>query len=1269
MKAKVSPKAKTLEKKQLEKKTLEKKPLEKKTFGATEERTNEEVYQMMEDYEHILSENPDMYVGSIEATTTDQYVYYEEAKKIIKKKMTYSPALLKIYDEIIVNVRDQTIRQETCNEIYVTIDKQTGYITVKNNGNSIPVQIHKETNIYIPEMIFFHLRTSSNFNTTGKIVGGKNGFGAKLTNIFSKHFIVDIIGEGPDGKLCSYHQEFKDNMGVKEDPIIKKLFAKDKAKPMVSISFLPDYQRLGLKGLSDDIHDLLVRRVYDLVAITNDDVQVYLNDVNIPKMDLLEYSQLYFDESILRAAVYGTSGVIRPGEKVDRWRFVAIFDAARGGTNVSFVNGIHTLNGGTHVEYISEQIATLVVNKLKRVNKEVDIQNKHVRENIVLFLDCVIEDPKFNGQSKEKLESPIKKFGSECEIAPLFIKKLLETGLGDAVIETAKLKSSILLKKIDGKKNANLDDIEKLEDAKFAGGKHSTYCSLILIEGDSAKEMAMSGLQEIGKDYYGIFPLKGKLMNVKKKKLVGIDKGKSAKAAKTLAGAKKAATGKEIENISRILGLKHNIIYNNENLKDLRYGSIIILTDQDDDGSHIKGLVMNLIHTYWPSLLYIKGFIRTLSTPLIISTKGLKNNMKREFFYTVQHFNKWLATAQSKGYKAKYYKGLATYDPSSAREQFVDFEERLINFVWTDKEQLFDPKDETEIKSMMINSDNECNGVIKMVFDLKNEDKRKEWLLTYDPNDVLAYDASAIRDVTIPDFFNKDMKHFSYYSFQRAIPSILDGFKPSQRKIFFTLSKDYLGEANESKVSILASNTSGKTKYHHGEASLISAIINMAQNYPGGNNINLLHPSGQFGSRHDPGAAGQPRYIFSYANQIGLAIFNPEDEPLYEYNESDGERAEYKNYSPIIPFVLVNGTIGVGTGFSTNIPPYNIVDLIDYITNKLNGSDTQPLKPYFRKIKTPVGYSESLKKYYSYGDYEVLEDSTVVRITELPANVPTYKYVQELKKLTPQGLKNADNKLTIDDAKRMALIKSVRNDSVGALDINIRVEFEREKLMTLIKEKRIKTALKLLEPVPLTNMHLIDANGNIKKYYSPEEIIDEFMDHRMIMYNRRHEYILKDKLNRLNIIKYKVQFIEEVNSEEIILKKSTKKQILEVLEARGYPKTSPDPYASAAELKYDYLDSISPFHFTTDELAKLRKKQQEELALYESYKKKTPKILWEEDLQVLSETYVKFLEKDFEYDHKGDKKGPKGKGRAKGKTITPKAKMQIENNDEEQNEE
>lgn len=738
-------------------------------------------YQKKTQLEHIL-DIPDTYIGSIEKVDCDLHVFDDNKNKIVKKKIEFIPGLQRIYEEILLNAFDQTVRENTgTNKIKVKIDSEKNEIVVENNGNGIPVILKEEEGVYIPEMIFGMLLTSGNYKKGEKrIVGGKNGYGAKLANIFSTEFTLETIDEE---RAKKFKMTWKDNMTKKGSAKITDT----SSKGMTRITFKPDLKKFNIQKLSKDMISVMKKRVYDIAVNTNKGVSVYYNTEKVPIKKFEDYMKLYLKEGEEKKMIVDE-------DSNKRWA-IGLYMSDDNFEQVSFVNGINTNLGGTHVDEVSKLIIKEYTEKLKK--KKLKIKNSYIKEKLFVFVKSFIENPSFNSQTKEFMSSRPNKFGSKWEMNKKFSTALIKLGIMEEVTSLAEYKEQKELTKTDGKVKRKLYGIPKLEDANNAGTKKSINTRLILTEGDSAKAFAMSGLSKIGRDNYGVFPLKGKLLNVK-------DQTND-----------KILKNQEITLLKQILGLKQGHKY--KSLEETRYGGIIILTDQDVDGSHIKGLVMNMFHTFWPELLKL-GFVKSLITPIVKAFKG--KTQKVLSFYTLSDYEKWKKTNVS-GWRIKYYKGLGTSDKKEAKEALENIEDKLVTYSWNTEED---------------------NNALVLGFSKDYADKRKEWLMDYDRDRIIE---QTEKSVSINDFINKDLIHFSNYDNHRSIPSIIDGLKPTQRKILYT-GLNYLTK-NEIKVAQFAGLVGQKTDYHHGEASIVSTVVGMAQNYVGANNCNLFLPNGQFG--------------------------------------------------------------------------------------------------------------------------------------------------------------------------------------------------------------------------------------------------------------------------------------------------------------------------------------------------------------------------------------------------------------------------------------
>ena len=1137
----------------------------------------------LEDYkkekleEHIYK-HPDTYVGGCDLIEENLPIWSSD--KIEFKQGVWIPAIYKIYDEIIVNARDQIIRISQrklkddipVSQFKVTIDSNTGEISVYNDGSGIDVALHPSeldedgNKIWIPALIFGELLTSINYNKDEKkIVGGKNGYGAKLTNIFSTKFELKTV-DHKRGKR--YIQSYSNNMKNKGKPIITNT----KSKPYTKITWTTDFGRFGIEKYSDYMINLMIRRVYDIAGVTGKNISVYLNDKKIKINSFMDYSSMYLskDDSFVYEEIH------------DRWKVGVTISKTDKFEQISFVNGIATFKGGKHVDYICKMLLTGIKNHILKKHKK-NIQENYIKNYLRIFIDSVIENPSFDSQTKERLISTPSKFGSKPIIDDKFIKRIVDkTDIVDKVIQFSEFKLTKENKKTDGSKKSKIRDIPKLDDANWAGTKKSNDCILILTEGDSAKTMAISGLSVVGRDKYGVFPLKGKMMNVKD------------------ASKEQIMKNTEITNLKKIIGLETNKNY--KDTKSLRYGKIMVMTDQDHDGSHIKGLLMNIFHTMWPSLLEL-GYITSMITPIIKAIKGKKS----ESFYNLTDYSNWKDKKKgSNKWNIKYYKGLGTSSSSEAREYFKNI--KMNNYIFTE----------------------ETNDSMNLAFNKNLSDMRKAWLYSYDEQNILNHSDT---EIPIQDFINKELIHFSNSDTLRSIGSINDGLKPSQRKILYSCLKRKL--YSEIKVAQLSGYVSETSAYHHGEMSLQSAIICMAQNFVGSNNINLLMPNGQFGTRIMGGQdSASSRYIHTELNKIVDKIYPSLDLPLLTYNDDDGIFVEPKYYVPIIPMVLVNGMTGIGTGFSTSVPKYNPVDIINNVKKKIKGEPCDEIHPWYSNFK---GLIMKLKDnmYLSKGHYEILSP-TVIRITELPIGKWTDDYKKFLDTLLPEEKKSKSKENEKHKGKKVkrTIVDYVNNSTDTTVDFMVTISIDFIKSLQWSEDENIdgiENYFKLYttKGLSLNNIHLYDKNNKIIKIKNINEIFDHHYKERYDLYVKRKEYILTNLSNDLQILESKIKFIEDVIGDKIVIYKRKKQEIIKDLFENKYPSVINKKIVECMVINqyptgYDYLTKMSIELFTEEEIIKLKEEYEKIKMKYNTLFKKTIEELWLEECSELMKEYRKF---------------------------------------------
>lgn len=1156
-------------------------------------------YQKHTHHQHIL-ELPDTYIGSTKTNEETRWLYDATTNKMSWRKLHFNPGLYKIFDEILVNARDEFVRSVTTADmtpikhINITLESNKGdtIISVENDGDGIPIEEDPETKVMIPQMIFGQLLTSSNYDKNEeKIVGGKNGYGAKTTNIFSKLFTVDI--KHPiSGK--QYSQSWYDNMYKVEKPSIKKYSA---SKGMVKITFVPDPTRFEgafqESGMIDDMIAVFHTRVMELAALVGKEVKVTWNGTVVASNTFEKFIKLFLRDGMTGFA-YEECG--------SRWEIGAILarhlysddEELPEDKHISFVNGINTKKGGKHVENVTRKVLSDFCDVAK--TKKVDIKPGQLKNSLVFFINATIVNPSFDSQSKEFLTTPASEFGSRPDYSGKLTLNLVKLGLLEEAKYLLEAKSLRDTKKTDGKKRSTIRGMTKLEDALWAGTAKSKDCTLILTEGDSAATSAISGLKEVGREQWGVFPLRGKLLNVRDITI------------------QKFNANEELTAIKKILGLEQGKVY--KDISELRYGRVMIMADQDHDGSHIKGLLMNLFHAEWPGLLKT-GFLCTLLTPILKAFKGKTTYS----FYSIPEFNTWKDTNSTQGWKIKYYKGLGTSTPAEAREWFQDLHE--IKYEWDEK------TDES----------------INLAFNKKQADDRKKWLSHYDPKLMLVPEAGTAK---YTDFVNNELIHFSNADNIRSLPHLIDGLKPSQRKILYSCFKRNLKE--EIRVAQLAGYVSEHAAYHHGEASLMSTIIGMAQNFVGANNINLLRPVGQFGSVLLGGKdSASPRYIHTYLEDIVSKIFKKEDAPLLKHIDDDGDLVEPEYYLPVIPLLTINGSIGIGTGYSTDIPPHKPDDIICLLRHRLMGSVEslagRPLDPWWFGFKGTIVRTDD-QTWLTKGTYELDDDKRTITITALPVGTWTKDYKEFLDGLcenddkksreAKKEAKKADKSETASNCSRSSRtsrngkddgepigIKSF-DDLYNDVDVKFVLYFTEEGYDNAKEDKeKFEKKFKLTTSWKTTNMTCFDADFNIVKYKTVGDILEAFVEKRLPLYEARRIRMLEILKTQMEELDAKRRFIQAILDGRLELQKKTDEEIVTGLKTCNIPPLSnrekPDEYDS-----YEYCVRMRIDRVKQQAVVELDKQLAEKQCEVEHLDSETATSLWLSDLDELEMAWKQY---------------------------------------------
>uniref|UniRef100_A0A6C0CZA3 DNA topoisomerase (ATP-hydrolyzing) n=1 Tax=viral metagenome TaxID=1070528 RepID=A0A6C0CZA3_9ZZZZ len=1120
-------------------------------------------YVKKDPLEHVLL-RPDMYIGSTKLRDQEEYIAIIENDdyKIIKKNIKTSPGIARIFIEVLSNAIDNAERSKNtktpCTTIRVNISKKTGETSIWNDGDIIPVEMDEIEKCYNHSLIFGQLLTGSNYDDEEeRLTSGRNGLGTKCTNIFSSKFSVK--GLDPNNKKI-LTQTWTENMKTTTGPVIENTKL---TKGYTEVQWILDFKQFGVSEYTDDIVNLYIKYVLDSAMLTKINIYLTTDEIQDKKIlikDLAQYAKLYdtpTDECLL-IKTSTSEVVVTPASE---------FEA------ISFVNGIYTRNGGVHVNNWSEELFRPLVSKFNKKGKP-QLTIKDIKQFFRIFVVCNIVNPAFSSQEKTLLESP----NVVAEVKTTHVNAIMKWSIVEDIENIIRSKEMGVLKKSQSKKK--FVKIEGYDPANEAGGKKALDCGLILCEGLSAKTYAVAGIEKgvygkSGRNWWGILALRGKCLNVRNSSPAII------------------AKNNVISDLIQALGLKYDVDYKDDkHFKTLNYGQVMFLTDADVDGLHIESLLMNFFHSLFPTLLERPTpFLISMKTPIVRVFKPRGDLL----FYDERKFREY-AAQQTTNFKKKYYKGLGTTKPEDVPDTFGL---KMIEYV----------------------NDADTNTNMNKVFNKKFADNRKEWLAQYNANNSISLDDEGeIVNMNISYFLNNETIKFSRDDCKRSIPNLIDGLKTSQRKVLFALKKKKLKYTGQSlKVAQLGGYVAEHSNYHHGEQNLYETIINMAQEFPGSNNIPLLYRDGMFGTRIAGGKdAASARYIYTKMDALTNLIFREEDDNLLQYIEDDGDSVEPYYYVPILPMLLVNGiSCGIGTGWSCNIPAYNPLDIISCIRTWLDNDgeifiedpDTNAtmtilpeLTPWYRGFTGKIEKNDD-HKYITYGICEKGPKNTTI-ITELPINMWTDKF----KEICEDHIENK-------------LLKSMKNYS-SPKTVNFALTESDDGFNCSIE------SLKLHSYLYTSNMVLFDAQENIKKYNTVDEIINEFCKVRLELYAKRKKYILNTLKTEMKFLSNKERFIGEVIAKSLNIMNEKEDVILRELEKRKYDKqeksNSSDEDTTTTN-GYDYLLKLQVRTFTKDKIEQLKAEITVIKNKITDIENTTEKKMWLNELKEFEVEYTKWL--------------------------------------------
>ena len=1131
-------------------------------------------YKQLKLREQVLL-RPDTYIGSVEVVEQLDTVLKDAATSFSVETVRSNDGLLHLFKEILSNSIDNVSRSRergvVPKYIKVEFNKEKQELSVKNDGIEIPLDEHS-SGVPIPQLIFGTLLTSNNYDDTeeDRKTGGRNGYGSKLTNIFSKKFNVEIFNSEAQE---IYRQEWRDNMSVMKDP---KTRSKTGKTGYTKISWIADLSRFGLTEYTPDIIDQIRKRVADAAMITG--ISCHFNKERYNFKKIYQYAQFHHQ---------GPKEIISFTHLDSDVAIILTPDA--GFTHTSFVNGIHTRRGGVHIDKWCELLfrpVITIINRKKEVSKGITLTD--VKKHFAMYVNTWVDKPQFSSQNKEYLTRPVPK----SSITKAIERRVIKCGIQDIIMKHIHEKEIRQVSAQDKKQRRKKRSIN-IDDANKAGTKLSSECLLLITEGKSAKTFASAGIEVgipfndkmvKGRDKVGFLTLTGKILNVEN------------------ASMKQISANTAINELKQALGAELNVDYTQEkNFKKLRYGGIVILTDADVDGDHIKGLLLLCFKKLWPSILNTR-FVSSMLTP--IGRIIFPNNRKNLVFYDETNFRKWIKenARTNVKFKVKYYKGLGT---SSSDEVLEIFGRRMV----------FYEKDE--------NSDFTFNKV----FNSSESNARKMWIReATEKHDVCSEvdikTTNTVEDVqdlhniqSHTDFLDKDLIKYSISSCARSLPSVVDGLKESTRKVLHGA----LLKGKEVKVSQLAGFVSEQCHYQHGEQNLPATIIGLGQAFVGSNNLPLLHRGGQFGSRISNGSdAANGRYVTTKPDELTRNIFIRADEYILDYRSVDGECVEPTFFTPVIPMILVNGVSGIGTGWSSTVPCYNPDDVIAntraWIARSLKGTITKDggeyyteMVPWYRGFKgSIIKDKDSDVKYICTGIMNI-EKKNKIHVSELPIGMSTDQFRDHLEKLREKGkIVSFDNNSNVVDVEFTIIL------SPG--------------------ETLAEKELKLITYVSTNNMTVFDADGTIRELKTTKEIFNIFCPVRLSYYKKRKDHEVSTLEERYKLSMNRCRFITEiVNGTLNVMGK--KMVVLEAeLVSKGYDKkkakinvkrvlaqgTVDVDHETVTNGTYKYLLDIPVRYFTVEEIER-EIKEKERLAIeLVNRKALSPEDDWIRDLDNLS---------------------------------------------------
>jgi DNA topoisomerase-2 len=903
-------------------------------------------------YDYI-PEIPRMYLrshifGGSHLREQRKVLVYDLKSKCLTHKVVSTPKLQeRVYLEILWNAVDNAFKSQRMGQPATTLDitMNADTISVRSTGIPIPVDIHKYFYSQgqfgtVAELIFGVIGAGGNTDDSkAKQSGGINGYGAKLCNVFSRYFELEI-----GDNIRGFHQKiiWRKNMtekvssvltpstyGVTDRPDEKGLYHiypigdRYTGENFVKITWKQDMRKFGANCFIEEDRDLYMKYAVEASYIAK--LKVTFNDHVIDCKTASQFVNMLPKSLVKNAIVHyelpqnvGLVGkqlddAIATQQIIPTVELIILDTPGQDNMHISYCNGVYNALGGCHTDEAYKELLKVIkeiIQGTKGFDKGLDLSKltiKDIKPQCTIIINYRCNDPSFLGQDKEKLLKPSPKINFTADE----ILKIKKFNLVNAIYAIISGKN---LKGMGGATKGRITGDDNFRDCQWYNDIKKRHDGvMILCEGNSAgayiRQWILGTPERTAK--YAYFLLRGKFKNV------------------TGCGLFDMMENNEIRKLVEYMGFSYGVDYRTqEGLATLRYGYIYCMVDADSDGSHIQSLVMNFIKEFFPTFL-LAGRFFYVPTP-VIRTFNKAGGKVTGIYYNMFDYKVFTDTQQK--HHAKFFKGLASSKTVYAKE-----DARISPIVCANFDQL-------------------AAQAFDIAFRKGLTTERKKWISFWrDKIDIKIIHKLACADprmmyVNIADYLNTKLVEYSVDTFSRALPSYKDGLKKSQRQVYWYILLQWdFGHSRKGEVNIesIALGAKEKAKYHHGD--LTDTLARTGSNYPGSNNVPLISQEGQFGTREKQGKdIGASRYVETAPEPVISLIFDKELMDLIPVHVVEDKEVEPYWIPTKLPLHIVNGFIGLATAYSTEGVSYHPMDTIQWIINYITGQLCFPMIPWFR---------------------------------------------------------------------------------------------------------------------------------------------------------------------------------------------------------------------------------------------------------------------------------------------------------------------------------